>query len=282
MGHIIQIGMDEALELQRQTDAEQYDAFVDKFRAKKTTDDCYTPPIVYDAILEWVRKEYNVTGPIVRPFFPGEDYQTHDYPEGCTVIDNPPFSILAQIAQWYMVRGIKFFLFAPGLTALGCTRFGVTSICTCAHIQYANGAVVPTSFQTNLDTHYLVRTCPDLTEAVETANKANLAAQKAPPPPKYSYPAHVLTAAMGNYMSQHGIAYNLPFGCSVFIRTMDAQQPYGKSIYGGGLLLAEKAAAEKAAAEKAAAENVNSIVWELSEREQRMINALGTNETKGA
>lgn len=30
---------------------DKYDEFVDKFKAKKTTDDCYTPPEVYNAIL---------------------------------------------------------------------------------------------------------------------------------------------------------------------------------------------------------------------------------------
>ena len=29
---------------------QDYDAFVEKFKPKKTTDDCYTPPLVYDAV----------------------------------------------------------------------------------------------------------------------------------------------------------------------------------------------------------------------------------------
>lgn len=31
-------------------DNQEYDDFVAKFEPKKTTDDCYTPPLVYDAI----------------------------------------------------------------------------------------------------------------------------------------------------------------------------------------------------------------------------------------
>lgn len=31
-------------------DNPEYDAFVEKFTPKKTTDDCYTPPLVYDAV----------------------------------------------------------------------------------------------------------------------------------------------------------------------------------------------------------------------------------------
>lgn len=29
---------------------DSYQQFVDKFKPKKTTDDCYTPPLVFDAI----------------------------------------------------------------------------------------------------------------------------------------------------------------------------------------------------------------------------------------
>lgn len=34
-----------------------YDAFVEKFKPKKTTDDCYTPDAVYDTVLKWVEKK---------------------------------------------------------------------------------------------------------------------------------------------------------------------------------------------------------------------------------
>ena len=33
--------------------SQSYDEFVDKFKPKLTTDDCYTPPIVYEAVLKW-------------------------------------------------------------------------------------------------------------------------------------------------------------------------------------------------------------------------------------
>ena len=47
-----------------------------KFEAKRTTDDCYTPDVVYDAVAEWVASEYNVSrANFVRPFYPGGDYQ---------------------------------------------------------------------------------------------------------------------------------------------------------------------------------------------------------------
>lgn len=66
------------------------------------------------------------------------------------MIDNPPFSIIAQIVRFYLKRGIKFFPgFAPHLTLfsadLDCTRI----VCGAA-IVYENGAKVNTSFLSNM------------------------------------------------------------------------------------------------------------------------------------
>ena len=97
----------------------EYEAFVDKFRPKLTTDDCYTPPEVYDVIRDWVLTEYGLEHvQIVRPFWPGGNYEQFEYPDGCLVLDNPPFSILTKICRYYLDRGIRFFLFAPSLTCL--------------------------------------------------------------------------------------------------------------------------------------------------------------------
>lgn len=97
-----------------------YEEFVDKFKPKKTTDDCYTPPKVYQAVLDYVMETYQIPEDtqVIRPFFPGGDYENAEYPEGCIVVDNPPFSIFAKIVDFYLQNGIKFFLFAPSLTAL--------------------------------------------------------------------------------------------------------------------------------------------------------------------
>lgn len=40
------------------TDNPEYVAFVDKFKPKKTTDDCYTPPLVYAAVRDFACEEY--------------------------------------------------------------------------------------------------------------------------------------------------------------------------------------------------------------------------------
>lgn len=94
---------------------DDYADFTAKFEPKKTTDDCYTPAPVYDAVLGFCRSQGWVKEgtPVVRPFWPGADYTRLEYPDGCVVVDNPPFSIYAQVVRWYLRRGIKFFLFGP-------------------------------------------------------------------------------------------------------------------------------------------------------------------------
>lgn len=50
----------------------EYKEFVEKFKPKKTTDDCYTPKPVYDVIADWVAEEYGLDRTdFVRPFYPG-------------------------------------------------------------------------------------------------------------------------------------------------------------------------------------------------------------------
>lgn len=76
--------------------SEEYKAFEEKFKPRKTTDDCYTPELVYDAVRDYVCSRYQIDrAAIVRPFWPGGDYERAEYPAGCCVLDNPPFSILA-------------------------------------------------------------------------------------------------------------------------------------------------------------------------------------------
>lgn len=53
-------------------DNPEYAAFVDKFKPKKTTDDCYTPEPVYEAVADWVAKEFGLEkSRFLRPFYPG-------------------------------------------------------------------------------------------------------------------------------------------------------------------------------------------------------------------
>ena len=261
------------------TGNEGYERFVKKFtETPKTTDDCYTPENVYRAIAEWVCAEYGVRpGEIVRPFWPGEDYRAREYPAGCCVVDNPPFSIITQICRYYIGKGVRFFLFAPTLTLFSARDLDVSYIPCGASITYENKAKVNTSFITNLDS-CRVRSAPALYQAVKRENDVNERAARANLP-RYSYPDNVLTAAAASQYSHYGVEYRLEKGDSVFIAAMDAQRGVGKGIFGGGFLLseraaAERAAAERAAAERAAAERAAAHKWELSERELEIVRKL--------
>ena len=259
---------------------EDYDGFVEKFKPKKTTDDCYTPEPVYEAVAEWVAAEYGVARrDMERPFKPGGDYQAEaaGYGPASVVVDNPPFSILAQICRWYQAHGILYFLFAPTLTLFaggsGSERCHIAADCD---IVYENGANVRTSFVTNLEGCY-ARTAPSLSRAVNAAAREWARRGKAELP-KYVYPYEVLTAARLSYLDKYGVDFRVERRDCVKVGALDMQREFGKSIFGGGLLLSERAAAERAAAERAAAERAAAQTWSLSERERELQRSLGSGD----
>ena len=254
-------------------DDPEYQEFVKKFEAKRTTDDCYTPDVVYDAVAEWVASEYNVSrANFVRPFYPGGDYQKEKYKPTDIVVDNPPFSILAEITRFYKEHNVRFFLFAPRISNLSvASTQGFTNICVGAGITYENGAIVPTSYITNLESEYIAKSSPSLYKAVTEAN-AKVLADLHREMPKYAYPDAVVTAAMLSKYSKYDVEYGVKFSECQYISELDAQKEAGKAIYAGGLLVNDEKAAEKAAAEKAGA-----IVWELSDREREIIERLNQN-----
>lgn len=95
-----------------------YDGFVEKFKPKKTTDDCYTPPEIMEVVNSYVENRWGIDrSRFVRPFYPGGDYESFEYQTDSVVVDNPPFSIISKIKKFYLDRRIPFFLFCPSLTA---------------------------------------------------------------------------------------------------------------------------------------------------------------------
>ena len=265
-------------------DNAEYDAFVEKFKPKKTTDDCYTPPLVYDAIRDWACAEYEIDPQtIVRPFYPGGDYENFKYPEGCTVLDNPPFSILTKICKFYLDRKIRFFLFAPSLTAFSGRDIvlRMNHIICDADITYENGAIVHTAFVTSYGADVVAQTEPRLGKAIADAMKI-INAERKKELPKYIYPDHVMTSAMLQRYSKYGIDLKVYRGECLGISALDEQRKKGKTIFGGGLLLSERAAAERAAAEKAAAEKAAAERWGLSHREYEAIKALSKEQDAAA
>lgn len=248
---------------------EEYQEFLEKFKLKKTTDDCYTPPIVFDAIADWVANEYKLDkANFVRPFYPGGDYQNEVYKPTDIVVDNPPFSILSEILRFYKERGIRFFLYGPHLTL-----FSSSSSCTAipvgAAIVYENGANVNTSFLTNLeDKNIRAKSSPSLFAVIKEANERNLKATKRELP-KYSYDGHIVMTPFFGQLSRYGIEFSLPVDESEPISQLDSQKESGKAIFGKGYIMSERMYQLREKAEREKAER-----WELSEREIKIIAKL--------
>lgn len=249
----------------RQQKLEDYAGFVEKFERKRTTDDCMTPPKIYEAIKGWVCEEYGVAPEkIVRPFWPDGNYEAFSYADGAVVVDNPPFSILSQIVNYYLDNAVPFFLFAPSLTMMS-----HESAIRCNHIvcdtsiTYENGAKVKTAFVTSFGFPTVLQTSPELQRRIEAAEKTEQKEKKTEKP-TYEYPMEIITAAMMQRYARNGLDIRIRADEAVRIGCLDAQKKSGKSIFGGGLLLS-RAAAERR--EKA-------TCWELSEREKEIVRWL--------
>ena len=221
--------------------SEEYAKWLEKFDERRTSDDTFTPPAIYDAVLEYVKKRYDIDAgtAIIRPFYPGGDYEREEYPDGCVVVDNPPFSILSKIVKFYISKGIRFFLFAPGNTALG--GKSVASICTTiatnADITYDNGAGINTSFKTNMEPGVILRSDPklykvltDLSRSIDNKKRVT----------KYKYPDELIKVSDVSRMSTHGVEFELREGEGVFVSRLDAMTD-GRTIYGGGFLISDEA-----------------------------------------
>ena len=210
---------------------DDYDSFVEKFEVKKTTDDCYTPPEVYNIILEWIKEHVDLTGcRIVRPFYPGGDYENEDYKPNDIVIDNPPFSILSSIIKYYTENNIKYFMFAPHLTSAQNVRYGGTLLVVGANIIYENKASVATSFVSNLFGDIRIMGIPELyrrLEDINRRNKVNL--------PKYEYPDNVLTISKVFYCVKNGISVSIKQNETAYIAELESQKKHKKGIFGGGV-----------------------------------------------
>lgn len=250
-------------------ESKTYEEFVEKFKPKKTTDDCYTPPAIYEAVKNWAVKEYGLEGKeIARPFYPGGDYERYDYPAGCVVIDNPPFSILSKICRWYIEKNIKFFLFAPQLTLF--SSHLVSFVITDSKIIYENGADVRTSFLTNMD-RWKIRSANDLRLAIEKAQKTEEKSSL----PKYDYPHHVITSTRLAKLVNAGVEFFFEDKDVSFTRALDSQRPLKKTLFGAGFLISEQKALEQKALEQNLREQEERICWELSDREKEIIKKLG-------
>ena len=107
---------------------------------------------------------------------------------------------------------------------------------------------------------FVMQSAPQLTREVNAAIEAGRERRSVP---RYEYPYEVATSAMLQRYAKYGVEFGVRRGECMRIGALDMQRDRGKAIFGGGLLLGERAAAERAAAERAAAER-----WSLSARER--------------
>ena len=263
----------------RQESLEDYEGFLSKFETKKTTDDCYTPEPVYRAVLDFVGTLTDLDGrDIVRPFFPGGDFVNHVYPERCVVVDNPPFSILSKIVRFYCANHIDFFLFAPALTLFQSGRFADASyVVTSCDVVYENGAIVRTSFVTNLLKDVRIWCCPQLKKAIEEAQAVPSKQKRG-----FVYPDNIVTAATLGKIVNHNTELRIMRQSCEFI----GHGYYSSRLYGGAFLLSDRAAADRAAAdraeierqERAAAKEAQKQTIPLNPIDMRIIEKLNRQE----
>lgn len=269
---------------------EDYDGFVEKFKPKKTTDDCYTPTDVYAAILSWLKTQVDLSGKtICRPFYPGGDFENYPYKPTDVVVDNPPFSIISAIRRFYQQNGIPYFLFAPHLTIFSTRATSDTSIITSSNITYENGANVNTSFVSNLFGDIRIMSAPTLHEAIDSVQKGRNKKKKI----KLKYPPELVTSSRIASLALYGVEFKIMGDECFQVRELDAQKLFKKGIYGSGYLVSERIAEEIKAAEQRAKKTKmqnlleharpqlkgieidnETFVFKLSERERKMIKEL--------
>lgn len=191
----------------------------------KKGDEHYTPSAVYEAVKAWAIEEYGWQGrEVVRPFWPGGDYEAYEYPPDCVVIDNPPFSIESRVVSFYERRGIDYLLFAQAKTLFSLCS-AKSRICVGAKIVYESGLEVTTSFVCSQGA--AIQSAPELYRAIEKAQVAPCAGL-----PRYSYPDGVVTFSAVDQMSRYGVQYEE--SRVQHIRQPQSQKAAKKSIYGGG------------------------------------------------
>nr|DAX94210.1 MAG TPA: hypothetical protein [Caudoviricetes sp.] len=194
------------------------------------------------------------------------------YPEDCVVIDNPPFSFLASICDWYNENEIDYFLFAPFLTNFNSES---NHIIINGNIVYENGARVATAFLTNMGDAF-IEADSRLQRIIEAENRKNQE-QEERKLNVNKYPDELITSTSIGYLARHGVDFKLKKEECSFTRALDAQKEDGKAIMGSGFLISKEAAKRMKMAKEQADENNNKEVveWKLSEREQAIVDNLG-------
>ena len=238
-----------------------YESFIKKFTENpKTTDECWTPQDVWEAVRDFVDTIYPLKDKqILRPFYPGGDYKNAEYPENGVVIDNPPFSMFTSICKFYQERDIPFFLFGPGLTIFSVIKYGCSVVVVANQLTFSNGAKVRCNFATNLLGDNVCLASPRLSRILEECpsqdEKVNLAC--------YNYPEELLSCSDLQTIASGNEEFAVRWNEATYCRNLD-NHPKKCCLFGNHLLVAKAKAKAKAA-----------IPIRLSEREERIVEGLG-------
>ena len=169
----------------------------------------------------------------------------------------------------------------------------VCFVCTTVSIEYTNGAVVPTSFITNMAAGKKLWVAGDLAEALDVANRRNQGRAKPKRKGVMCYTDNVIHGALTSKVSSRGVSVVIRCDECAAIGKLDAQKKVGASVYGGGFLLSEGAAKRwRAAQDEAARRKLKDeaevfgdselvrvlsdgrFQWQLSEREREIVARL--------
>lgn len=213
--------------------AEEYFEWLGKFEKKYTTDECFTPPAVYETIKNYVVKFFGLEDKTIeRPFYPdGDDKKAAEsYDENTVVIDNPPFSRAVEILTYYNSNKIRYFLFANLKTSLGLIKTGASVWFAPVNIEYSQKESVATAFVTNLEEEQCIRLNPDL--VIRTVKK-----KKEP----LNYPMNVYNFSHFNRLCRHGLNEVIVVKPEM-VRTHIMHPTRGRvQIYGSGIELPTEA-----------------------------------------
>lgn len=257
-----------------------YESFVAKFSDNpKTTDDCFTPQDVYEAVVKYVGTVVDLSDKLIlRPFFPGGDYEHSEYPENGVVIDNPPFSIFTKCCAFYSRHRIPFFLFGPGLTIASCCKY-CTAVIVADQITFENGAKVKCNFASNLYGDTMITTAPLLNELITACPSQNQKVNLA----KFRYPDEVLDVSCMQTICRGGVDFSVSRSECAIIRDLD-RHPKRGGLFGDHFLVSVAKGAEKEAARLRSQEAARlraqeaarqAVPIELSPREKRIVERLG-------
>ena len=183
-----------------------YAAYVKKFLPNYvyTTDDTFTPPKVYQAVIDWLTMEGKTQGRrILRPFYPGGDFEAIDYQPGDFVVDNPPFSQMIRIVRFYQENKIDFFLFYDRRYSLSYLREGLTLIYINENIEFENGALIVPAFVSNVFDGAAVYSSKTLNEMIKAGQVEQTKPRNEYPDDVFSFTIFEKIAKLKDYIIPH-------------------------------------------------------------------------------